>query len=94
MDDGDARWREVSAGLVVLRLFDAWVAEGSEVVEEASWGLTGVLEAVEAIDQRSPIRRVLSGIVDAMRSAGEFNPLYLHVGPAAAPREGSGLDVG
>lgn len=69
MDDEDAKWREVSAGLVVLRLFDAWVEEGSAVVGEASWGLTGVLEAIEAIDPRSPVRRVLSGVVDAMCSS-------------------------
>jgi CRP-like cAMP-binding protein len=39
-------------------------------------------------------RSLICGDLDAMRSAGEFNPLYLHVSPAAAPREGSGLDVG
>jgi hypothetical protein len=29
LDDGDSSWRAVSAGLVVLRLVDAWIEEGA-----------------------------------------------------------------
>src|SRR3712207_4623056 len=32
MDEEDASWRAVSAGLVVLRLLDAWLEEGPQTV--------------------------------------------------------------
>jgi hypothetical protein len=75
MDEKDPNWRSISAGLLVLRLFDAWIAEGSTVVDDGSWSLSGVLEAIDAVDQRVPARRILSGIVDAMRSS---NGVDLH----------------
>ena len=59
MDEKDPNWRSISAGLLVLRLFDAWIAEGSTVVDDGSWSLSGVLEAIDAVDQRVPARRIL-----------------------------------
>jgi tetratricopeptide (TPR) repeat protein len=76
MSDDDPNWRSVSAGLVALRLLDAWIEEGPSVVTDDSWGLAGVIEAIEAIDQGVPIRRVLLGVVDAMRSSSGID---LHV---------------
>jgi tetratricopeptide (TPR) repeat protein len=76
MSDEDANWRSVSAGLVALRLLDAWIEEGPSVVTDDSWALAGVIEAIEAIDQGVPIRRVLLGVIDAMRSSSGID---LHV---------------
>ena len=76
MSDDDPNWRSVSAGLVALRLLDAWIEEGPSVVTDDSWGLAGVIEAIEAIDQGVPIRRVLLGVIDAMRSSSGID---LHV---------------
>src|SRR3712207_3703847 len=39
LDEGDAEWRAMSAGLVVLRLVDAWMEEGAHVVTGDAWGL-------------------------------------------------------
>jgi len=64
----DAQWSATTAGLVVLRLFDAWVDEGDIVLED-SWGVRAVREAVDAIDDATPVRSILGGIVDTMRSA-------------------------
>ena len=64
----DAQWSATTAGLVVLRLFDAWVDEG-EIVLQDSWGVRAVREAVEAIGDATPVRSILGGIVDTMRSA-------------------------
>lgn len=69
LSENDGTWCEVSAGLVVLRLLDSWVEEGPSVVDDGSWGLSGVLEAIEAIDPRVPVRRVLAGVVNAMQSS-------------------------
>jgi tetratricopeptide (TPR) repeat protein len=72
MEESESSWRSVSAGLVVLRLLDAWVEDRSVTVDGA-WGIGAVADAIEQIDQWSPTRRILSGIVDAMRSTEEID---------------------
>ena len=66
MDEAQAEWRATSAGLVVLRLFDAWTDEGPAVTAPDAWGVRAVREAVALVDARTPVRRILEGIVDAM----------------------------
>lgn len=66
--ESDARWRSVSAGLVVLRLFDAWVDEGDTTLRD-SWGMGAVRESIEAVDTGTPVRSILGGIVDAIASS-------------------------
>lgn len=68
MDEGDPNWRSIGAGLVVLRLVDAWVVEGPSVVCEDSWSLMGVLDALHEVDPHVPTRRILTGVVDALRA--------------------------
>jgi tetratricopeptide (TPR) repeat protein len=65
-----AEWRLTSAGLVTLRLFDAWLIEGPSVVAADAWGLRAVREAIEAIEAGSTSKAILASIVDAMESAG------------------------
>ena len=69
MDEDDASWRAVSAGLVVLRLLDAWLEEGPAAVAPGAWGVHAVREAVQAIDAGDPSRAILGGIIDAIEGA-------------------------
>ncbi len=66
LDCNDAGWRAVSAGLVVLRLVDAWAEEGSAVVAADGWGVRSVRAAVEEMPAGMPARAILSGVVDAL----------------------------
>ncbi|MDQ3697309.1 MAG: hypothetical protein M3373_04700 [Gemmatimonadota bacterium] len=64
--DDTADWRAMSAGLVTLRLFDAWLEEGPSVVAGDAWGLRAVREAIALIDRRNTHRALLTSVVDAM----------------------------
>src|SRR3712207_7615304 len=63
-DEGDAEWRAVSAGLVVLRLVDAWMEEGPQVVTGDAWGLHAVRAAIDEVYDGSPTKAVLGSVVD------------------------------
>jgi tetratricopeptide (TPR) repeat protein len=78
--EDSAEWRLTSAGLVTLRLFDAWIVEGPSVVAADSWGLRAVREAIGAVDAGSSSRSILASVVDAMESAGAVRV------PLVAPR--------
>src|SRR5437763_16934318 len=69
LENSDISWRAVTAGLVVLRLVDAWVEEGASVVSAESWGVRAVRAAVNDVPERMPARALLGGIVDALTSA-------------------------
>jgi tetratricopeptide (TPR) repeat protein len=69
LGDADSSWRAVTAGLVVLRLVDAWVEEGAAVVVADSWGVRSVRAAIEDMPEGMPARTLLTGIVDALTSA-------------------------
>lgn len=68
MDESDSDWRSVSAGLVLMRLLDRWMLEGSESLDAHS--VSGVRAAISEIVDQTPLRRILSSIVDAMTSTG------------------------
>jgi tetratricopeptide (TPR) repeat protein len=78
--EGSPDWRLTSAGLVTLRLFDAWLVEGPSVVSTGAWGLRAVREAIDAIEAGSSSKAILASIVDAMESAGMVRV------PLVAPR--------
>jgi tetratricopeptide (TPR) repeat protein len=67
--EGSAEWRLTSAGLVTLRLFDAWLVEGPSVVAADAWGLRAVREAIDAMDAGSPSKAILASVVNAMEDA-------------------------
>ncbi|MFL5605335.1 MAG: hypothetical protein ACJ8AD_02695 [Gemmatimonadaceae bacterium] len=77
LDDGDAGWRSVSAGLVVLRLVDAWIEEGAAAVSADGWGVRSVEAAIEEMPAGQPARAVLASVVDAVRtsSTGEMHSI-------------------
>ena len=69
MDETDDRWRAVSAGLVVLRLIDAWLEDDPDAASPASWGARAVRETVQAVPAGTPGRTILGGIIDALEAA-------------------------
>lgn len=78
--EGSADWRLTSAGLVTLRLFDAWLIEGPSVVDAGAWGLRAVREAIGEIEAGSTSKAILASIVDAMEGTGMVRV------PLVAPR--------
>jgi len=77
-EDDDA-WKEISAGLVALRLVDRWLEEGASVVAADAWGYTSVVDAVDAIPVGRPVRGMLRSVVDAM--AATTTPNFRTVAP-------------
>ena len=69
LGDSDASWRAVTAGLVVLRLVDAWVEEGATAVAADNWGVRSVRAAIEDLPAGVPARTLLAGVVDALTSS-------------------------
>ena len=69
LEDQGVEWRATTAGLVVLRLVDAWFDEGVQVTSADAWGLSAVREAVEAMSPGDPSRTILASVVDAMAGA-------------------------
>jgi tetratricopeptide (TPR) repeat protein len=80
LDESDPAFRAVSAGLVVLRLVDAWIEEGPRTVTADSWGVRAVRTIVEEADPGTPVRAILESIVDALDEASVVD---MH---AVAPR--------
>jgi tetratricopeptide (TPR) repeat protein len=69
LDDNDASWRAVSAGLVLLRLVDAWIEEGAEAVAADGWGVRSVAAAIEEMPAGLPARAILMSALDALTDA-------------------------
>jgi len=66
LDDSDPAWRAVSAGLVLLRLVDAWVEEGASVVAADGWGVRSVGASIEEMPAGLPARAILTSALDAL----------------------------
>lgn len=77
--EGSPEWRRTTAGLVTLRLFDAWIVEGPSVVAADAWGLRAVRDVIDAVDGGSH-KGILESIVDAMQGASVVRV------PLVAPR--------
>ena len=69
LEDNDPTWRDVSAGLVLLRLVDAWFDEGTAVAASDSWGVRSVRAAIEEMTTGSPSRALLLAALEAMTHA-------------------------
>jgi tetratricopeptide (TPR) repeat protein len=69
MEETDGAWRTVSAGLVVMRLVDQWIEDGPSTSRVDSWAVGAVREAVAQVAEATPIRRILTSIVDVMVSS-------------------------
>ena len=69
MDETDPSWRSVGAGLVAMRLVDSWIEDGATPSRIDSWGVSAVREAIAEVPETTPLRRILSGIVDIIVSS-------------------------
>ena len=69
LEDNDASWRAVSAGLVLLRLVDAWIEEGAAVVAADGWGVRSVAASIEEMPAGLPARAILMSALDALTTA-------------------------
>ena len=69
LEEHDPSWRAVSAGLVLLRLVDAWIEEGAAVVSTDGWGVRSVSAAIEEMSTGTPDRAILMSALDALTSA-------------------------
>ncbi len=67
-------WRTVSAGLVTLRLFDNWLRFGMDVVQSNNSGLRAVRDYIAAVAPQTPVRTILTSIVDSMQTAPSVQP--------------------
>ena len=76
----DSSWRALSAGLIVLRLVDAWIEEGQHVATSDAWGMRAVRSAIDELDDTTPIRAILASVVNAVEQS---KTVELH---ALAPR--------
>ena len=65
--EGTPEWRAATAGIVVLRLVDAWLEDGAAVVSDDAWGLRSVANAIDEVDEGTPIRALLGRVVDGLR---------------------------
>src|SRR5712664_3071751 len=77
LDDREAEWRSVSAGLVVLRLVDAWIEEGAASVAADGWGVRSVEAVIEEMPPGRPARALLGSVVAALKtsSTGEMHAI-------------------
>jgi tetratricopeptide (TPR) repeat protein len=72
LEEGSPTFRAMSAGLVTLRLVDAWVMEGPHVAAPDAWGMRAVREAIEAMDHGSTSRALLLKVLEAMDPSGSL----------------------
>lgn len=71
-DETSAEWRVTSAGLVTIRLFDAWMHEGPTMMESEAWSVRAVRGMISEIDPGNSIRALLTSIVDSMEQARDW----------------------
>lgn len=64
--EDDPQWRSATAGLLVLRLVDAWTDQGRDAITEG-WAIPNVRAAIDDVDSGTPIRSLLSRAVDALQ---------------------------
>jgi len=68
-DEGAPEWRAAMAGVVVLRLVDAWIEDGPRVVAADDWGMRSVRTAIDELDSNEMLRSILSSVVHVLESS-------------------------
>ena len=72
-EEGDPEWEAATAGLVVLRLVDAWIEDGPGAVREDEWGLRAVRNAIDGIESHEQIKTVLTSITSLVESSATID---------------------
>lgn len=81
-EEDDPEWRAATAGLVVLRLVDAWIDEGRRVLSADEWSVRSVRSCIEQVDGGNPVRMLLGRVVDALET--HEPDIYIVVKPLMA----------
>ena len=72
-EEGDPEWQTAMAGVVVLRLVDAWIEDGPSSIRQDEWGLRAVRNAIEAIESHEQIKTVLASITNLVESSSAID---------------------
>lgn len=83
MEESSTAWPATAAGLVVLRLVEAWLEEGAAVAAADGWSLRAAREAVDELSPTSPTRAILAGVLDGIAAHSASSPPSVGV---VAPR--------
>lgn len=67
VDEAQPEWRAATAGLVVLRLVDAWLEEGPAIGLDGGRSVRSVRQAIDEIDDGSLLRPLLGRVIDALQ---------------------------
>jgi len=66
LNERSQEWLAASAGLVVLRLVDAWINGDAGTEADRDWGVRSVRAAIDEVSSGTPIRAILARIVEAL----------------------------
>ena len=72
-DEGEANWHAATAGLMVLRLVDAWIEDGTRATDDDTWSLNSVRCSIEALNSHENLRAVLNSVIDVIEAAGKVD---------------------
>jgi tetratricopeptide (TPR) repeat protein len=67
LDEGGAQWQTATAGLVALRMVDAWLENGPMVISDDGWGVSSARQAIDDVPDGTPIRALLHRVIDALQ---------------------------
>jgi len=68
-NEGTPEWRASMAGVVVLRLVDAWIEDGPRVVAADDWGMRSVRNAIDELESNEKLRSILRSVVEVLESS-------------------------
>lgn len=69
LGEGTPEWYAGMAGVVVLRLVDAWIEDGPRVVAADDWGMRSVRNAIGELESNAKLQSILSSIVEVLESS-------------------------
>ena len=75
IEDESPQWHSLSAGLVTLRLVDAWMARGGREPGGDHWGCQAVRQQIEQVPVTDAARAILEGIVNEVERPGPAEPV-------------------
>ncbi|HEU4995629.1 MAG TPA: hypothetical protein VFT29_12465 [Gemmatimonadaceae bacterium] len=65
-DEATPEWRAATAGLVALRLVDAWIDDGPHAIASDDWGVRSVRASIDEVDSNEKLRIILNAVVDVL----------------------------
>jgi hypothetical protein len=65
-------WKSILAGLVVLRLVDDWLNEGTSAITKNPASVQAVREAIARIPERDRVRPILCNLVDIVTQSEQI----------------------